>query len=235
MRMFRWIGRVAVGMCLAAGVFAVAPVAASAASTLELSSAGGVVKAGDETTFVLGQGDNGPGIQKSVTVETPDGNVVCESEPLEREDELPGTDTTNDEATDDVQLARAALFKSRNPCSSTLLGSPVAEVEWVAPLSPFTLGTLSLSAKHKAVLTAPSPDLIALYIRGGEACRYTYTKLKGTFPAFTNELQPEFTQQKLKEEKAESSASCPSKATLSFSVFFTLTKTNFAIEYAINR
>jgi hypothetical protein len=234
MRTFWWIGRVAVGMCLAAVAFAVAPVVASASPTLELSSSGGVVKAGDETTFVLGQGDNGPGIQKSVIVETPDGNVVCESEPLDREDELPGTDTTNDHATDDVQLAQAALFKSRSPCSSTLLGSPVAEVEWVAPLSPFTLGTLSLSTKHKAVLTAPSPDLIALYLRGAEVCRYTYTKLKGAFPAFTNELQPEFKQQKLKEEKAESSAGCPSKATLSFSVFFTVTKTSFAIEYAIN-
>jgi hypothetical protein len=237
MRTFKSAGGTVAATLLALGVCAIAAGAASAASTLELYSVAGVVKPGDETTLALGQGNAGPGVQKTVTVETADGNVTCESEPTLNEEELPGTDLTNDEKSDELKLGGAALFKGTSfHCSSTLLGGPSAEIEWYAPFSPFSLGTLSLGANHKAELSAPSTDVVALRPGDDEECQYTYTKLKGTLlgDGPVNEVQPEFTKQKLKEDKAESGARCPKKATISFSIFYALTHTNDAVAYTIN-
>jgi len=113
---------------------------ASAASTLELSSAAGLVNPGEETTLVLGQGDLGADIQKAIRVETPDGSITCETEPTRNEDELHATDVTNDQKTDALKLPEAADFNGDDPCSSTLPGDPTAGIEWYAPMSPSRWG-----------------------------------------------------------------------------------------------
>lgn len=225
-----------VAACLAFVACAMAASTASAASTLELSSVAGLVKPGDETTLVLGQGDNGAGVQKTVIVESADGNVTCETEPFLNEQEIPAADLTNNETTDQLKLGDAALFKGGDLCSSTMLGGPVAEIEWYAPFSPFTLGTMSLGSNHKASISAPAADLVALRLDGVEDCQYTYTKLKGTLPGdgSLNEVQPEFTKQKMKEDKSASGASCPKKATLTLRIFYAITHTNDVIAFKIN-
>ena len=141
----------AVAVGPATTVFAIAPGSAWAGSTLELSSAAGVVKAGDETTFGLGQGDAGPGVQKTVSVETPDGDVTCESEPFQHEDELKGTDVTNNEASDEVQLGDTATFSGTR---TRLQSSPHART--ASPKTPsWAPCTDSLAASWRRKATSP--------------------------------------------------------------------------------
>jgi hypothetical protein len=234
MRTYSLARGVAGAIIVTAAIVAASASGASAASTLELSSVAGLVNPGEETTLVLGQGDVGPGVQKAIRVETPDGNVTCETEPTRNEDELRATDVSNDQKTDALKLPDVANFNGDDACSSTLSGDPTAGIEWYAPMSPFSLGTLSLGANHKAQLTAPAPDVIALSFSSGEHCLYTYSKLKGHLHAGTNEIQPEFAKQKLKEMTSESSASCPSKAKLTLYVFYVLTHTNDVVAFKVN-
>jgi hypothetical protein len=204
-------------------ISATAAGAASAAPTLELLSALGALKTGDEMTMV---------VAATVTVETNDGDVTCVGEEGLKGIRLPGTDVTNNEKTDKIELGESALFQTGTCLTGFSFLGASAEPDWFA-VSASTLGTVSLSTNGKAELNAQGEDAFFLHFSDDEPCEYRYTKLKGTFAPATdalNNVQPAFVKQKLSDDPSASSPRCPTKATLTFSIYYALTKTNAAVD-----
>jgi hypothetical protein len=157
-----------------------------------------------------------------ITIETSAGNVSCKGGNVYPTWQgFAGEDVTNDQKTDTIALKKTyGAINEEALCSNTLIGGEafayVGDPEKGGPV-----GSLTISSNLKVELKSSGivPDLAAFALLNNKAeCYYTFTKLKTTVTGGTigpfHELEINFTKQKLKFDKTDSSSFCPNKATL---------------------
>jgi hypothetical protein len=165
---------------------------------------------------------------EGITFTTNLGDISCPSSFYPGEQGFLGTDQTNNEKTDKIELKHTDGTWAGGTCStSTTLGSS-AFVETFAFDEP--LGSLLLSVKgNKAEVKATSasePVYVYVGFSGGESCLYDFSKLKGTWKgkeAGYERLEVDFSNQTLKEYKPDSGKLCPKKVKITAAFEYQIT------------
>ena len=205
------------GLALVAVLATSALAAGTASATSKLDFTWGVGE------FQLKPGDEFSVYTLDLTIETSIGNVACTSE-----GGFAGTDLTNDEKTDKVELKYAfGDLAFGAPCtnSTTFAGEALVYISGSSPL-----GTLSLGSNGKAGFTALSASepvkVLLFFVTIEKKCLYTFTKLKGSVKATPSValVEAKFSKQKLKLAKPTSAPTCPKTATLTATSPFSRTQ-----------
>ncbi len=166
---------------------------------------------------------NGPGEDGTATIYTHPGAVTCE--PGFAHSGWEAEDETNDEPTDKLELLSATgILDGEEACSNS---SGLGEDAHV--YSYPQRARLSLSgSKGKAEVKAKSKDepiVLKIEYSDGDLCVYTSTKLKGTL-ALSRHFEVEgyagvdFTEQKVKLSKTNSSPECSKHVTVNLQFGF---------------
>ncbi len=150
----------------------------------------------------------------SITIATNPGTVECDASNYPSTQGFYGLDETNDRRTDKIKLQYAyGAIGERAPCSNdTGLGS--SGLVYVDPHGAAIALTGSTGKAEIIAHSAREPISVELSYGGGDKCRYTATRLRGTMTVGgITELS--FPSAKLKINKAGSAPECSEEASIS--------------------